>query len=230
MGSTKISSETTTTPTPTAEETALNQRNLRIALATEQPQQQAQLSGLELVNQMLGGSTNLPGYFGEIAQGISPQSQMSSGQLNPMAISSAAGALMRQYLPGYQQGNMLYSGVIQRDIQKRLTNELLLPVAQQNIANQQAAQQFNIGTEYSRQGYNQGNLLNLLNLALSGQAQVQQPVQANVSQLGSQLAGLRTTTTSGTQTSNPFQQSLYSSLGKTLGGGNITAGSGWFGI
>jgi len=47
-----------------------------------------------------------------------------------------------------------------------------------------------------------------MNLALSGQAQVQQPVQANVNQLGNQLAGLRTSNTVGTGTGmqrNPYQ-------------------------
>jgi hypothetical protein len=247
----------TTTPTPTAEETALNQRNLRIALGTESGELSAQQAGLNLVNQLLTGGTQLPGYFGQIAGGIGPQGQlqagqvggfspMTEGQIDPNAVSAQAGTLMRQYLPGYQQGGLMDSGIMQADIQKRLTNDLLLPVTQQNIANRQAAQQFNIGTEldrqlanignqmtaqqynlgqeYSRQGFNQGNLLNLLNLALSGQAQVQQPVQANVSQLGSQLAGLRSTNTQGTNSfnsikSNPFLtgSDIFGGIGTGIG-------------
>ena len=57
----------------------------------------------------------------------------------------------------------------------------------------------------------------MLNLALSGQAQVQQPIQAGINNLSSALAGLRTTTQ--TQKSpNPFLQSFQSQLGSTLGG------------
>jgi hypothetical protein len=75
-----------------------------------------------------------------------------------------------------------------------------------DLANQNA--QFNVGT-----------LQNALNLALSGQAQVQQPVNQGTSLLAQQLAGLRSI--SGTQTTsrNPFLESFYSSMGQGLGGG-----------
>jgi len=72
--------------------------------------------------------------------------------------------------------------------------------------------------------FNIGNRLNLLNLALSGQAQVQQPISGFNAQLGGQLAGLRSTTQTG-QTSqtqlapNPFLQSFQTSFGQTLGSG-----------
>jgi hypothetical protein len=48
--------------------------------------------------------------------------------------------------------------------------------------------------------FNVGALQNALNLALSGQAQVQSPAQSNTGQLASQLAGLRTVNSSGTST------------------------------
>jgi hypothetical protein len=86
-----------------------------------------------------------------------------------------------------------------------------------DLSNQNA--QFNVGT-----------LQNALNLALSGQAQVQSPAQGASSQLASQLAGLRTQTGTSTQTSNPFLNSFYSSLGKTMGGGNSTGTGGAMGF
>lgn len=79
--------------------------------------------------------------------------------------------------------------------------------------------------------FNVGALQNALNLALSGQAQIQSPVSGQSSMLASQLAGLRTVSGSGTgsYTYNPFEQAFYgaagSSLGKTMTGGrSISAG------
>ena len=70
--------------------------------------------------------------------------------------------------------------------------------------------------------FNIGNLLNLLNLGVGGQAQVQQPLLAQQGQLGQQLAGLRTNTASGYSSTvatgtNPFLKSFSTSLGSTLG-------------
>jgi hypothetical protein len=83
-------------------------------------------------------------------------------------------------------------------------------------------------TDISNQNaqFNVGALQNALNLALSGQAQVQAPAMGATSQLASQLAGLRAVNTQGsgtqsmsqTKTSNPFLNSFYSSLGGGLGG------------
>lgn len=180
MGSTKQTTETKTTPTE--EERQLNARNLRVALATEEPQQQAQLSGLSLVNQLLTGTSPLPGFFGTMAEGITPDT-----------IGNEATRLALRAMPQFQQLGLMESGTAAKQISRSIANELLYP-----------AQQFNVGA-----------LQNMLNLALSGQAQVQQPIQAGIGQLGGQLAGLRTTTQ--TQTKNPFLESLYGSLGQSLG-------------
>ena len=91
-----------------------------------------------------------------------------------------------------------------------------------DLANQNA--QFNVGT-----------LQNALNLALSGQAQIQAPFGGAASQLGSQLAGLRTVTQTGSssgstsQSSNPFLNSFYSSFGSSLGSGTFGKTKGWMG-
>ena len=66
--------------------------------------------------------------------------------------------------------------------------------------------------------FNIGNLLNLLNIAVGGQAQVQAPLLQQSSMLGTQLAGLRSTSSTQTQTAmNPFLKSFQSSLGKSFG-------------
>ena len=84
--------------------------------------------------------------------------------------------------------------------------------------------------------WNQGNKFNLLNLALSGQAQVQQPLLAQSQILSGRLAGLRSTSStgnvsgsgSGTQTltsMNPFLKSFQQSAGLFIGsGGNFSWG------
>jgi hypothetical protein len=65
--------------------------------------------------------------------------------------------------------------------------------------------------------FNLGQKLNLLNLAVGGQAQIQSPVSGATSQLASQLSGLRSVSGTQTQTINPFLISFYGSLGKSLG-------------
>lgn len=80
--------------------------------------------------------------------------------------------------------------------------------------------------------FNIGNKLNLLNLALSGQAQVQSPILGNSANLGSRLAGLRSSNTTGMSTvtaMNPFLKSFQQSAGQTLGSPKFGVGSFSFG-
>ncbi len=121
------------------------------------------------------------------------------GGISSEAIGTQATELTRQNLPQFQSLGLTDSGTMMKGISRSIANELLFP-----------AEQFNIGAKQ-----------NLLNLALSGQAQVQQPIQNQTNTLATNLAGLRTTTGTSTQTSNPFLQSFYSQLGKTAGGGNL---------
>lgn len=66
--------------------------------------------------------------------------------------------------------------------------------------------------------YNQNLLLNLLNLAVGGQAQIQAPIQSQTSQLASSLAGLRSVSgTSSASSMNPFLRSFQESAGSGLG-------------
>ena len=116
----QTSSEQTVTQTP--EEKQLNQRNLRIALATEEPQKQAQLQGLDLINQLLGGATELPGIFGTLSRGISPE-----------AIGNQASKLTGQYGAGFQSMGLVDSGTAYKETARGIANELLFPTEQFNI-------------------------------------------------------------------------------------------------
>lgn len=183
---------TTTTATPTAEETEMNRLLLNRQKATDPLQTQTQLSGLSLVNSLLQGQ--IP---------TSPLYQSISG-VSPEGIASQATKLTRESLPGFQGSGLAESGVMQREISRQLANDLLYP-----------AEQFNVG---ARQ--------NMLNLALTGQAQVQSPVQANTNTLASSLAGLRSYNQSGTSqvttlSTNPFMKSFQQGAGSSLGGGKF---------
>ena len=196
MGSSKGTSvtNTTTQATPTPEEQEMQKLQLQTFQATQPLQQQAQMSGLNLINQLLTGGSPLPGFFGQMAQGISPN-----------AIGTQAAQYAKQNMPGMQSLGILDSGEAEQSIARGIANEVLFP-----------AEQFNIGA-----------LQNMLNLALSGQAQVQAPIQAGTNTLANQLAGLRSVNQQGTSTlygMNPFLQSLQTQAGKTLGGSQFQFG------
>lgn len=130
--------------------------------------------------------------------------KLSSG-ISSEAIGQQASRLAKQYGAGFQSTGIADSGVAFRETARGIANELLYPT-----------EQFNIGA-----------MQNLLNLALSGQAQVQAPVSGSSSQLSSNLAGLRSVTSSGSQTTtsaNPFLKSFQQSAGTTLGSPKFTFG------
>ena len=193
--STKVQSTTTeqqtTTPTATAEETEMNRLRLQQFRDIVGPQTAVQQQGLDLISKLFSGSQNLPGFFGEMGLGISPQ-----------AIGNQAAELGRQAMPGFQQLGLGDSGVAYSEISKNIANQLLFP-----------AEQFNLGAKQ-----------NLLNLALSGQAQVQQPITANTGSLGQQLAGLRSIASSGY--SNTVQRNPFLTGADIMGG--VGAGIGVF--
>lgn len=113
---------------------------------------------------------------------------------------------LRDLYPQFQASGILDSGVA-ASIAGRTAGDI-----------RRASEEFNIG-----------NRFNLLNLALSGQAQVQQPLLAQSQILSGRLAGLRPVNTQGTTTQtisqpNPFLQSFQTSLGKTLGSPGLNFG------
>ncbi len=124
-----------------------------------------------------------------------------SGGLSEDVISDISRKAVSDISPGLQAQGILQSG-IGASVQGRVAGDV-----------RRGAAEFNLG-----------NQLNLLNLALSGQAQVQSPSLGIGASLGSRLSGLRTINQSQTVTGmNPFfkafQQSAGSSLGKTITGG-----------
>ena len=152
------------------------------------------------------------GMIGAQTQGLNLVNQLLTGGTLPgylgtltqgissEAIGEQASRLAGQYGAGFQSLGLGDSGIAYRETARGIANELLYPTEQFNI----------------------GNIQNLLNLALSGQAQVQQPVLAQGSTLSSALAGLRSMSYTGTQTTtgmNPFLKSFQTSLGSSLGQG-----------
>ena len=155
------------------------------------PQQEAlQVSSMDLVSKMLAGETELPGFFGQIGRGISPEI---TGEISQKAVADL--------MPSFQSSGIMDSGVA-ASVAGRTAGDI-----------RRVSEEFNIG-----------NKLNLLNLALSGQAQVQQPILAQSAMLGQQLAGLRAITTTGQSTSTMTKPTDYfggfaSSFGSGLGTG-----------
>lgn len=151
-----------------------------------------------------------PGMIGAQTQGLNLINQLLTGQeplpgffqnlsqgINPQVTNEIVQQAIRDITPGFQSSGILDSGVA-ASIAARTAGDI-----------RRATEEFNLGNKF-----------NLLNLALSGQAQVQQPILANAQMLGSQLAGLRTINQTGrtVQTSmSPFFRSFQESLGKGIG-------------
>ena len=192
MGKEKQSSSTTinqsSTPTPTAEETRLNQLDLQAREANQQGTIDIQKNSLNLGNLLLQGM-QLPGYLQGLPGGISPE--VTQGIVDQS---------LRDIKPSFQQGGILDSGVA-ASISARTAGDIRMN-----------SEQFNLQ-----------NLQQLLNLAVGGQAQIQQPIIGQSQVLGQRLAGLRSTNTTGgstgmTSSMNPFLKSFQTSLGQSLGG------------
>jgi hypothetical protein len=192
MGSEKSSGTTvvnqTTKATPTAEETALNKLELERAQKAQPGQIQTQESGLNLINQLLTGNSDLPGFFKQLSGGISEDmtSQMVQSSLKDL-------------YPQFQSSGIMDSGTAAA-VAGRTAGDIRMGTAE----------------------YNQQNLMQLLNLALSGSTSIQQPLLAQSASLGSRLAGLRSTNTSGTTNTtsssmNPFLKSFQTSFGSSMG-------------
>lgn len=181
----------TTTPTPTAEETALNKLQLEQAQAFDPYQRQIQASAGNLSNLLLQGK-ELPGYLQGLPGGISPD-----------VIQSIVNQSLADIAPQFQQSGILDSG------------------AAAAISARTAADTRNQAAQFNIQ-----NLMQLLNQAIGGQAQVQGPALQNTAILSNSLAGLRSINQQGSTTSNmtqksmnPFLRSFQTSAGQTLGSG-----------
>ena len=139
--------------------------------------------------------------------------------------------LLQSFQPGSQNWNSLLGGVTPEQQQSMVSeaDRYLKPGLQaQGIydSGMAATARMRSATDIYNQNaqFNVGAMQNALNLALSGQAQVQSPVNQGTSMLGSQLAGLRSISGQTSQTSNPFLNSFYTSMGKTLGSPSFSMG------
>jgi len=196
MGSTKIS-------------TASNQQSTSTSTPTPTAEETAlNQRNLRIAQATEGGETqaqvNSLNLINQLLMGNLPQGDLYKmiGGIDPQSIAAQATQMMRSGRTGFQSMGLQDSGIADRAITKDVANNLLFP-----------ASQFNVGAGQ-----------NMLNLALSGQAQVQSPVQNNVNGLSQSLAGLRSTTstTKGTGSGaqyNPFNGLNLGVLG-TWGGSN----------
>jgi len=123
------------------------------------------------------------------------------GGISPEVTSEMAGRAVEDIAPSFQKSGILDSGTA-ASISARTAGDIRLGSAEFNLQ----------------------NLLQLLNLGVGGQAQVQQGTSVAGGTLSSALAGLRSTSTTGTSQGtsvfayNPFQESFKSGLGGTLSG------------
>jgi hypothetical protein len=191
MGTTKTSTSSTSQATPTAEETQLNQLQLKQSTAIEPAQTQMMQNAFGLGNQLL---TSFGGQNSDMWKSL-------IGGINEQQTQGMVQASLHDITPQFQSSGIMDSGVA-ASISARTAAD---------VRNQNA--QFNVGA-----------LQNALNLALSGQAQVQAPAQGITNSLGSRLAGLRSTTTTGQQSTTPsFLSQLYAGMNAT---GNLLGGIG----
>lgn len=158
-------------------------------------------------------------------------------QLNQNAGNAINDLLTGQALPGYLQS---LPGGIDENATNTIVNQSLKDVNSQlaksgagtfmeSGASQAIGARTAADTRSQAAQFNLQNLLQLLNIGVGGQAQVQQPITASNSQLGSRLAGLNSYSSTGNsnQTTigmNPFLKSFQQSAGKTLGGASFSAG------
>lgn len=123
------------------------------------------------------------------------------GGISPDVVNSISQQAISDITPSFQKSGILDSGVAAQ-IAARTSAD---------VRNQSA--QFNLQ-----------NLMQLLNLAVGGQAQVQAPAIQTAGQLAGSLAGLRSINTTGSSTGtsttigmNPFLKSFQQSAGTTFG-------------
>lgn len=198
-------SNQTQTATATPEQTALNQLQLKQAQDFAPTQ--------ELLNQNAGNFINSL-FTGNIAGLGSIFGQVANGTSGQALDDSIAQGLrdVNGQLAKSGAGTMMESG-----------------------ASQAAGVRAAAGMRQDAKQFDIGSFLNLANLAVGGQAQIQQPINSSNAQLGSRLAGLNSYNSTGTsnQTTigmNPFLKSFEQSAGKTFGSPFMQNSSGTMGF
>jgi len=198
---------------PTAEETAFNKLRLEQQQAIQPQAIDMQKNAYNLGNLLLQG-LGLPGYLSGLPEGVpNQQIPLSAGQMGEDYTQDLVKQSLRDIFPQFQaMGLPIESGVAQ-SIAGRTAGDIRRGVAEGNVNRELGVREANLNASMTTQYQNMNNLLNLLNLAVGGQAQIQSPVIATGNALGQSLAGLRST--SGTETETKYRPS---GLGNLIGG------------
>ena len=182
----------TTTPTPTAEETRLNQLQLQDYEQSQPGRQAVNTAGLNLAQQMLEGRP-LPGYLGSLPGGISEDVtggivQSSLRDLNTQLAASGAGTFL-------ESGSAQQAGV-------RTAGDIRNQAAQFNLQNLQQLLNLAVGGQAVPLAYGE-SIGGQLGQRLAGLRSVNQTGNSNTTNLSM----------------NPFMKSFQQSAGTSLGKG-----------
>lgn len=198
MGNDKQKSSSTTVvnqtqqATPTPEERELNQLELERVRAVQPGQIQTQLLSTELINKLLAGSTDLPGFFGQLGAGIT-ESQVTDMSQNAL----------RDLYPQFQAQGILDSGTAAA-VAGRTAGDIRRAATEYNLNNK-----FNLlNLAFGGQAQVQQPLLaqsQMLGSQLAGLRTISSNSTAGVSGTVSSM--------------NPFLKSFQTSFGGSLGEG-----------
>lgn len=144
--------------------------------------------------------SNLSGNINAILTGTTPMAK-GIGGIDASQTQEMVNAAQRDLMPSFQSSGLVDSG------------SAFQAMARSSADVRNANAQFNVSAAQ-----------NLFNLAVGGQSNLQTQGNQLSSVLGSQLAGLRTTTST-IKSMNPFLKSFETSLGTSLGNGSF--GSAW---
>lgn len=181
------------------EKTTTNSNQSQQATATPQEQQlmQQQIDLNNFMNPYAKQNyADLSGNIDAILNGKTPMAQ-GIGGITDAQTQNMVNQSLKDIYPQFQSAGILDSGTAAQ-IASRTASD---------VRNQNA--QFNVSAAQ-----------NLFNLASGGQSNLQNQMQSNTNTLTSQLAGLRSTNSSGSQSTigmNPFLKSFQTSLGNNLG-------------
>ena len=180
---------TTSTPTPTAEETRLNQLDLQLRERNQGALGDVQGNSLNLANLLLKGQ-GLPGYLGGLPGGV-----------DEGVTQSIVDKSLRDIKPSFQQGGILDSGVA-ASISARTAGDIRRNSAEFNLNN--LLQLLNLAT---------GNAAQVQQPVLAQSADLGGRLAGlrSVNQSGTSTTNMRSN-------QNPFLNSLASGVGTGLGG------------
>lgn len=174
--------------------TTTNQTQQATPTAQEQTLMNQQISNNQFMQPIAQKSySDLSDNIQAILEGRAPAAT-GVGGITDDQTQSMVNQSLRDIMPQFQSSGILNSG----------------EAAQ--VANLTAAQ-----TRNSNAQFNVSAAQNLFNLASGGQSNLQGQQQNSTNNLTNELAGLRTTTSNQTVSSNPFLNSFYNSVGKGLG-------------